>query len=152
MAGRVRLDSRYVRVPTQTGNMERHFPVRGVLDFLNLCQFMPSLIEFFIAIQCKRWHLLHTKLPKLGQSSTPLRKVWEFGPDWESSENHTKYWGVLDCPNFGCFVSSGCQHFHCISMGNSIKLGMNWHKIEEIEHIPGKVSDSRQIIWIFIYF
>ena len=25
-------------------------------------------------------------------------------------------------------------------------LCMNWHKIEEIEHIPGEVSDSRQII------
>ena len=46
--------------------------------------------------------------------------------------------GVLDCPNFGCFVSSRCQHFHCIAMRNSIKVGVNWHKIQEIEHNPGK--------------
>ena len=25
-------------------------------------------------------------------------------------------WGVLDCPNFGCFVSSRFQHCHCIAM------------------------------------
>ena len=48
--------------------------------------------------------------------------------------------GVLDCPNFGCFPSSRCQHFHCIAMRNSIKAGMNWHKMQEIEHIPALIT------------
>ena len=47
------------------------------------------------------------------------------------------HWGVLDCPNFGCFVSSRCQHFHCIAMRNSIKVGVNCHKIRKIKHTPG---------------
>ena len=37
-----------------------------------LCQSMPVLIKFLIVIQWKCWHLLDTKQPKLGQSSTPL--------------------------------------------------------------------------------
>ena len=48
--------------------------------------------------------------------------------------------GVLDCPNFGCCVSSRCRHIHCIAMRNSIKVGMNWHKTQEIKHTPGVCS------------
>ena len=51
-------------------------------------------------------------------------------------------WGVLDCPNFGCFVSSRCQYSHCIATRNSIKVSMNWHKIQEIEHTPDLLIDK----------
>ena len=43
-----------------------------------LCQFMPALIEFIIAIQWKCWHLLDTKRPQLGQSSTLLLTLTYF--------------------------------------------------------------------------
>ena len=46
--------------------------------------------------------------------------------------------GVLYCPDFGCFVSSRFQHLHCIAMRNSIKAGVNRHKIQEIEHTTGR--------------
>ena len=52
-----------------------------------------------------------------------------------TQENSHK--GVFDCPDFGCFVSSSCEHFHCIAMRNSMLTGMNWHKTQEIEHTPG---------------
>ena len=51
-------------------------------------------------------------------------------------------WGVLDCPNFGCFVSSRFQHCHCIAVRNSIKAGMNCHKIQEIEHTQEKLNQG----------
>ena len=76
--------------------------------------------------------------------------------------------GVLDFPNFGfdfdfdfetclfqcavsdfnlgCFVSSRCQHFIVLLWENSIKAGMNWHKIQEIEHTPAKCVSC-----IFLY-
>ena len=41
--------------------------------------------------------------------------------------------GVFDCPNFGCFVLSRGQNFHCNTMKNSIKAGVKWHKIQEID-------------------
>ena len=41
--------------------------------------------------------------------------------------------GVSDCPNFGCFVLSGGQNFHCNTMRNSIKADVKWHKIQEID-------------------
>ena len=43
--------------------------------------------------------------------------------------------GVLDYPNFWLFCR--CQHFHCITIEKSNQCGMNRHKIQEIEHIPG---------------
>ena len=48
-------------------------------------------------------------------------------------------WPVLqlDLLNFGCFVSSRCELFHCNAMRKSIKARMNWHKIERFEYTPG---------------
>ena len=66
-------------------------------------------------------------------------------------------WGVLDCPNFGCFVPSRSQHFHCIAMGNSIKAGVSWHKIQDIEHTPANFLSDRILgmniksFWLILY-
>ena len=45
--------------------------------------------------------------------------------------------GVLYSVNFGCFVSSGCQHFHCDALRTSVRACVNWHKIQQMEHTPG---------------
>ena len=46
-------------------------------------------------------------------------------------------WDVLD---FGCFVSSSCQHFHCNAVRTFIKARTKWHKNQQIEHTPGETS------------
>ena len=43
---------------------------------------------------------------------------------------------MLDLLNFGCFVSL-LYRFHCNAMRTSIKVHMNWYKIQQIEHTGG---------------
>ena len=45
--------------------------------------------------------------------------------------------GVLDLVNFGCFVPSRSQCFHCNAMRKAIKACMNLHAIQQIEDTPG---------------
>ena len=44
---------------------------------------------------------------------------------------------VLSSVNFGYYAPSRFSHFHFNAMRISIKARENWHKIQQIEHIPG---------------
>ena len=44
--------------------------------------------------------------------------------------------GMLDPVNFGYFVSSRCERFHCNTMQTSIKAHINWREIQQIEYTP----------------
>ena len=46
--------------------------------------------------------------------------------------------GVPDCSNFGCFVSSRCQHFHCgVHELAQIQETQHTHAREEKWHVKG---------------
>ena len=45
-------------------------------------------------------------------------------------------WGVLYSVNFGCFVPSRSECFQCNATRKAIKVCMNLHTIQQIEHIP----------------
>ena len=71
-----------------------------------------------------------------------------------NSANRTQPGGVLDLVNFGCFVPSRCECFHCNATRKAIKACTNFHAIQEIEHTPagsrtGTIHENEYIrVWV----
>ena len=55
--------------------------------------------------------------------------------------------GVLDCSNFGCFVSSRFQHLHCIAMEKLNRRRRELAQNLEIEHTPASHRTLPILLW-----